>query len=66
MQDALEEIDEATFAAKNTELRDRIAQLSLQLDVSDRSRAERGEVALKVFELFPRWRNPCPHNQKAL
>ena len=47
----LDEIDEQAFAAKNTELRDRIAKLSLQLDVDDRSRAERGEEALKAFEL---------------
>ena len=47
----LDEIDEQTFAAKNTELRDRIAKLSLRLDVDDRSRAERGEEALKAIEL---------------
>ncbi|MGB1123678.1 MAG: recombinase zinc beta ribbon domain-containing protein [Phycisphaeraceae bacterium] len=47
----MEEIDKNTFAEKNTELRDRIAQLSLQLEADDRNRAEQGEVALKVFEL---------------
>ena len=31
--------------------RDRITQLSLQLEADDRGRAEKGEVALKVFEL---------------
>lgn len=47
----LEEIDQDTFAAKGTELRDRIAQLSIQVDSHDRSRAEQGEIALKAFEL---------------
>jgi len=47
----MDKIDEETFAAKNTELRDRIAQLTLQLDADDQSRAEQGELALKVFEL---------------
>ena len=47
----MDEIDEQTFAAKNTEFRDRIAQLTMQLDTDDRSRAEHGELALKVFEL---------------
>jgi site-specific DNA recombinase len=47
----LEEIDESTFAAKNTEFRDRIAEVKLQLEMCDRSRAERGEIALKAFEL---------------
>lgn len=47
----MDEIDKMTYAAKNTELRDRIAELSLQLDVDDRSRAEKGELALKMFEL---------------
>ena len=47
----LDEIDEPTFAAKNTELRDRIAALNLQVQGCDRSRAEKGEIAEKVFEL---------------
>jgi len=47
----LDEIDKETFAEKNTELRDRITQLSLHLEADDRGRAEKGEVALKVFEL---------------
>lgn len=47
----LDEIDESSFATKNTELRDRIAQLDPQLDASDRGRAEKGEVALELFEL---------------
>ena len=46
----LEEIDEATFAAKNTELRDRIAPLNLKIETSDH-RADHGEIALRVFEL---------------
>jgi site-specific DNA recombinase len=47
----LEEIDQDTFAAKGTELRDRIAQLSIQVDSHDRGRAEQGEIAVKAFEL---------------
>ena len=47
----LEEIDEDTFAVKNTEFRDRIAQAKLQLETCDRRRAENGEIALKAFEL---------------
>ena len=47
----LDEIDEATFAAKNTELRDRIAALHLQLQGCNRSRAEKGEIAERAFEL---------------
>ena len=40
-----------TFAARNTEFRDRIAQVKLQLETCDRRRAEHGEIALKAFEL---------------
>ena len=47
----LEEIDESTFAAKNTEFRDRIAQVKLQLETCDRRRTEHGEIAVKAFEL---------------
>ena len=47
----LDEIDEQTFAGKSTELRDRVAKLDLQLDASDRGRAEKGEVAMRLFEL---------------
>ena len=46
-----DQIDEATFARKNTELRDRLARIKLQLDVLDRSHDETSELALKVFEL---------------
>lgn len=46
-----EEIDEATFARKHTEMRDQLAKIKLQLDVLDRSRDETGELAVKVFEL---------------
>lgn len=46
----MDEIDEQTFAAKNTELPDRIALLTPKLDTDGRSRAEQGELALKVFE----------------
>jgi site-specific DNA recombinase len=47
----LDEIEQGTFATKSTELRDRIANLNLQLEGCDRTRAERGEIAEKVFEL---------------
>ena len=47
----LGEIDAFTFGRKSTELRDRIAQLSLQVEACDRGRAEYGELAEKVFEL---------------
>ena len=47
----LEEIDQETFAAKGTELRDRIARLSIEVDAHDRGRAEQGEITLAAFEL---------------
>lgn len=47
----LDEIDESTFASKNNEIRDRIAQLDLQVEACDRGRAERAELAQKAFEL---------------
>jgi len=39
------------FARKNTDFRDRIAALTLQLEASRRSKDELVEVALKIFEL---------------
>ena len=47
----LEEIDERTFVAKGTELRDRVSHLTLQIEACDRSQAENGEIAVKAFEL---------------
>ncbi len=47
----LDEIDGDTFAAKNTELRDRIAACSTQLDATDRGREEQADLAIKTFEL---------------
>ena len=47
----LDEINESTFAAKGTELRDRIARLSLEIEACDRGRSEQGVAAEKVFEL---------------
>ena len=44
-------IDEQAFGAKNTELRDRIAALTLQLESTDRQQDERADLALRVFEL---------------
>ena len=45
------EIDEETFASKNTELRDRSETLKLKMDARDRSQWEMGDVAVKAFEL---------------
>lgn len=45
------EVDQETFAAKHTELRDRLSSIKLQLDVLDRSHDETAELAAKVFEL---------------
>ncbi len=47
----LGEIEADTFARKNTELRDRIANQTLQLEAATRSRDELADVAAKVFEL---------------
>ncbi len=47
----LDEIDAGTFAVKNTELRNRIAAFSTQLDASDRGREELVDLALRTFEL---------------
>jgi DNA invertase Pin-like site-specific DNA recombinase len=47
----LDEINGDTFARKSTELRDRIADLSLKVEATDRNRSEQAELAIKVFEL---------------
>ena len=47
----LGEIEADTFGRKNTELRDRIANLTLQLESTHRGRDERVELAEEVFEL---------------
>ena len=46
-----DQLDQDTFAEKQTQLRDRIASIKLQLDAVGRSRDELAERALKVFEL---------------
>ena len=46
-----DEIEQEAFARKHTELRDRLGNIKLQLDVIDRSHDETAEVAAKVFEL---------------
>ena len=46
-----DEIDEASFAAKQTELRDRLSNIKLQLEVLDRSHDEYADLASRVFEL---------------
>ncbi|MEZ6134082.1 MAG: recombinase family protein [Pirellulaceae bacterium] len=47
----LEEIDADTFASKSRELRDREAELKLEIDVADRGRHEIIDIAVKAFEL---------------
>lgn len=45
------QIDEETFVRKQTELRDRLASITMQLDAVDRSHDENAELAAaKVFE----------------
>jgi DNA invertase Pin-like site-specific DNA recombinase len=46
-----EEVDADTFATKQTELRDRVARLKLQIDASDRTHDENADIAIKAFEL---------------
>jgi hypothetical protein len=47
----LEEIDGDMFSLKSTELRDRIAGVTLKLESADRSRAEQADTAIRTFEL---------------
>lgn len=47
----LEEIDADTFASKNRDLRDRTAELQLEIESSDRGRNETIDIAVKAFEL---------------
>ncbi len=47
----LKEIDESTFARKNTELRDRIAKLNLEAESTDRVKQEHSDIAVRAFEL---------------
>ena len=44
-------VDQETFVKKQTELRDRLASVKLQLDLVDRSHDEMTDLAAKVFEL---------------
>ena len=46
-----DEITEETFARKQTESRDRLGRIKLQIDVLDRSHDEMSDLAAKVFEL---------------
>ncbi len=46
-----DEIDADVFAAKGTELRDRMANVTLQIEVVDRDRGEQCDLAIKTFEL---------------
>ena len=47
----MDEIDSDAFLEKTTDLRDRVANLTLQLEAADRSRAEQADLAMKVIEL---------------
>tara|TARA_Y100001954_G_C15826639_1_gene612529 strand:+ start:7384 stop:8967 length:1584 start_codon:yes stop_codon:yes gene_type:complete len=47
----LQEIEDDTFKSKNAQLRERMDQVKLQIDVTDRSQSEKSEIAAKVFEL---------------
>ncbi|MFN9182031.1 MAG: hypothetical protein ACK6DN_03005 [Planctomycetota bacterium] len=47
----LEEIDAAKFAFKSRELRDREAELKLEIDTADRGGHEIIDLAIKAFEL---------------
>ena len=46
-----EEISSETYASKSLELRDREAELKLEIDVADRGRHETIDIAIKAFEL---------------
>ena len=47
----LEEIDPSTYAETARDLRDREAELKLEIDATDRSRHEIIDIAVKAFEL---------------
>ena len=47
----LEEIDADTFASTSRDLRDREAELKLEIDASDRGRHEIIDIAVRAFEL---------------
>lgn len=47
----LDEINEATFAAKSMELRDREARMRLEIDAAAKGRSEYEDLAVKAFEL---------------
>ena len=46
-----DQIDESAFNRKQTEMRDRLAAITLQTEVLDRTRDENAELASRVFEL---------------
>jgi site-specific DNA recombinase len=52
----VDEIDAGTFTGKNTELKDRINRLRIEIDACDRGRDEVTELAVKAFELSQRLR----------
>lgn len=57
----LEEIDAGTFAATNRDLRDRTAELLLEIEASDRGRNEFIDIAVKALMLsqsLKKWLTP--------
>jgi hypothetical protein len=46
-----DQVDEATFNKKQTEFRDRLASIMLQIEALNRSRDENADILSKVFEL---------------
>lgn len=47
----LGEIEADTFARKSTELRDRVADVTLRIEAQSRGRGEQADLAIRVFEL---------------
>ena len=47
-----DDLDQQTFANKQTKLRDRLSQIKLQFDVLDRSRDESSELARRVLNFL--------------
>ena len=54
------DVDQETFARKQTELRDRLASITLQLEAVDRSRSELADVTIKVLEFSRALPEQCP------
>lgn len=46
-----DEIDQKTYSEKDSELRDRLAQINLRIEACDRDQDENAELVIKTFEL---------------